>query len=45
MDIKKFLEDHYSDEELDRIFALPRPKVESLINLIGQARQRKKEES
>ncbi len=44
MDINKFLKDHYSNEELDLIFAPPRPKVESLVNLIEQAKKRKKEE-
>jgi len=45
MDINKFLEDHYSNEELDRIFAPPRPKVESLVKIIDKAKKRKKEES
>jgi hypothetical protein len=45
IDINKFLKEHYSTEELHRIFALPRPKVESLVNLIEQAKQRKKKTS
>ncbi len=45
MDINKFLEDHYSNEERERIFAPPRPKVESLVNLIEQAKKRTKEET
>jgi hypothetical protein len=44
MDINKFLEDHYSNEELDRIFTSPRPKVESLVEMIEQAKKRIKEE-
>ena len=45
LDINKFLEDHYSDEELARIFAPPKPKVESLLNLIEQAKKAKEKES
>jgi len=45
IDIHEFLKGHYSTEELDRIFTLPRPKVESLVNLIEQAKQRKKKTS
>lgn len=44
MDINKFLEDHYSNEELDRIFAPPKPKLESLVEMIEQAKKRIKEE-
>jgi hypothetical protein len=39
MDIDKFLADHYSKEELDRIFAPPKPKVESLLELIEKAKK------
>ena len=45
MDINKFLEDHYSNKERDQIFAPPRPKVESLVNLIEQAKKRTKKET
>jgi len=39
------LEENYSDEELARIFALPRPRVESLLKMIDKAKERKKKES
>ena len=39
MDISKFLADHYSGEELDRIFAPPKPKIESLVDLIERAKK------
>ncbi len=45
IDINKFLEDHYSNEELNRVFALPRPKIEGLLNLIEQAKKGGKGES
>ena len=41
MDITRFLADHYSKEELDRIFAPPKPKIESLVDLIEKARKAK----
>lgn len=43
MDINKFLEDHYSREEQERIFVPPRPKIESLVDLIEKASKVKKE--
>jgi len=43
MDINTFLEDHYSKEEQKRIFAPPKPKIESLLNLIEQAKKITKE--
>jgi len=39
MDINKFLEDHYSKEESDRIFASPKPKIQSLVGLIEKAKK------
>jgi hypothetical protein len=39
IDINKFLEDHYSNEELDRIFAPPKPKIQSLVGLIEKAKE------
>ena len=45
VDINKFLEDNYSDEELARIFTLPRPRVESLLKMVEKAKERKKKES
>ncbi len=42
MDINTFLADHYSKEELDKIFVPPRPKIESLVDLIEKASKLKK---
>lgn len=39
MDINKFLADHYSKEELDRICIPPKPKIESLMDLIEKAKK------
>ena len=39
MDVKKFLDEHYSKEELEKIFAPPRPKIESLMDLIEKAKR------
>lgn len=41
MDITTFLAEHYSKEELDRVFALPKPKIESLVDLIEKAKKTK----
>ena len=43
MDINQFLEEHYPKEDLDAIFVPPKPKIESLIELIENARKVKKE--
>ena len=43
MDINTFLQDHYSKEELDQIFTPPKPKIESLVNLIEKAKKVKQE--
>lgn len=43
IDINEFLKGHYSNEELNLVFALPRPKIESLLNLIEKAKKGKKE--
>ena len=43
MDINEFLEDHYSKEDLDRIFAPPKPKIQNLVELIEKARKAKTE--
>ena len=45
IDINGFLEEHYTREELDRIFAPPKHKVESLLNMIEQAKKRKERKS
>jgi hypothetical protein len=44
LDIYTFLKEHYSDEEIDLIFAPPKPKIENLLNLIEKAKQRMKKE-
>ena len=43
LDIEALLQEHYSEEELDRIFAPPKPKVESLVGLIEKVRKEKGE--
>ena len=45
IDIKTFLADHYSKEELDRIFAPPKPKIESLVELMEKAKKAYKKSS
>jgi hypothetical protein len=42
MDINKFLDEHFSKEEMDKIFVPPKPKIESLVELIDQAKKGKK---
>jgi len=39
IDIGKFLADHYSTEKLDRVFAPPKPKMETLVELIEKAKK------
>ena len=39
MDINTFLQDHYSKQELDQIFAPPKPKIHSLLNLVEKAKK------
>jgi hypothetical protein len=43
MDINTFLNDHYSAEELDQVFAPPKPKIESLVGLVEKAKKTKNE--
>jgi hypothetical protein len=43
MEIQTFLEDHYTNEELEQIFTPPKPKIESLVNLIEKAKKAKKQ--
>ena len=40
MDVNTFLEDHFSKKELDKIFVNPKPKIESLVEIIEQAKKR-----
>jgi len=42
LDINKFLDEHFSKEEMDKIFTPPKPKIESLVELIEQAKKGKK---
>jgi hypothetical protein len=44
MDIAAFLDRHYSEDELARIFAPPKPKVESLLGLIEKVQKEKQED-
>ena len=43
MDVKRFLSDNYSNEDLAQIFAPPKSKVESLVNLVEKAKKKKTE--
>jgi hypothetical protein len=43
MDIEALLREHYSEEELDRIFAPPKPKIESLVELMEKVQKEKQE--
>jgi hypothetical protein len=43
LDIEALLQEHYSGEELDRIFAPPKPKVENLVGLMEKVRKEKGE--
>jgi hypothetical protein len=39
MDIEALVQEHYSEEELDRIFAPPKPKIESLVGLMEKVQK------
>jgi hypothetical protein len=39
MDINQFLADHYSKEEMDRVFIPPKSKIESLVALVEKAKK------
>jgi hypothetical protein len=43
MDINEFLDENFSGEELDKIFVPPKPKMESLVEMIEKAKKVKKE--
>ncbi|MBW2058618.1 MAG: hypothetical protein JRH07_11625 [Deltaproteobacteria bacterium] len=43
LDIEKFLADHYSPQELDRVFTPPKSKLETLVELVEKAKKREKE--
>jgi len=42
MDINEFLDENFSKEDLDRIFVPPKPKMESLVEMIEKAKKIKK---
>ena len=44
MDINRLLADHYSKDELERIFAPPKPKIQGLVDLIEKAKKVKRRE-
>ena len=39
MDIEAVLQEHYTEEELDRIFAPPQPKMERLVELMEKVQK------
>jgi hypothetical protein len=43
MDIEAFLDEQYSAEELENIFTPPRPKMETLVDLMEKARKAKQQ--
>jgi hypothetical protein len=43
MEIQTFLEDHYTEEEREQIFTPPKPKIESLLNLVEKAKKTDKQ--
>ena len=38
LDITKFLQTHFSNDDLNRVFVPPKPKVESLVELIEKVK-------
>jgi len=43
MGIEKLLHEHYSEDELNRIFAPPKPKIESLVGVMEKVQKPKQE--
>ncbi|MBW1998571.1 MAG: hypothetical protein JRJ29_11475 [Deltaproteobacteria bacterium] len=41
IDIVSFLDEHFSPEALNRIFVTPKPKLESLVEMIEKAKEGK----
>jgi len=39
MEIQTFLEDHYTDDEVEQIFTPPKSKIESLVNLVEKTKE------
>ena len=44
INIGAFLQEHYSEDELNRIFAPPKPKIESLVGLMEKVRKEKQKD-
>jgi hypothetical protein len=42
LDITKFMQTHFSEEDLNRVFVPPKPKMESLVELIEKVKEGKK---
>jgi hypothetical protein len=40
--VHEFLKDHYSQEELEKIFLPPKPKMDSLVEMVEKAREAKR---
>jgi hypothetical protein len=43
LDVDRFLTDHYSEEELSRVSAPPKPKIETLMELVEKAKRNREE--
>ena len=43
-DVRKFMEENYTAEEIERFLQPPKPKVQTLVTLIQQAQKRMKED-
>jgi hypothetical protein len=43
-DVRRFIEENYTTEEIERFLQPPKAKVQTLVELIQQARKRMKEE-
>ena len=44
-DVRKFMEENYTAEEIERFLRPPKPKVQTLVTLIQQAQQRMAQKS
>lgn len=41
MDIKSFLDEHFTEADLEKIFVPPKPKLESLVEMIEKVKKSK----
>lgn len=41
IDVNAFLQEHYAQEQLEKIFVPPKPKIESLVEMVEKAKKRK----